>query len=158
WDRAFPDPRRSGNFVFEKLFGRSVGREGERIVRVVVVKATGKIITDFPEHTFKALALLGTTALTLFASRAAEAAERGEAWRGQTPTTSWTEDLIYTLLGSAYFDLTPSVIASDPIGQIVNPMYDKLISDIQESTQHTLGVEERRSIWQGVYNAFAGGT
>jgi fructose-specific phosphotransferase system component IIB len=38
--------------VFEKRFEREVGRGGEKVIRVVVDKATGKIVTAFPTKKF----------------------------------------------------------------------------------------------------------
>lgn len=53
--------------VFEKVFPRAVGSGGQTIVRVVVEKATGRIVTAFPAMEFKLLvhplaAVFATTA------------------------------------------------------------------------------------------------
>lgn len=53
--------------VFQREFGRDVGRGGERIVRVVVDKVTG--VTAFPAKTFLRALPVAIGAASLQASR-----------------------------------------------------------------------------------------
>jgi hypothetical protein len=53
---------RQGYVVLEKAFDRAVGRNGERILRVVINPSTGKIVTAFPAREF-AIDAFGVAAL-----------------------------------------------------------------------------------------------
>jgi hypothetical protein len=55
---------RRGHVVIEKAFDRIIGRNGERILRVVIDQTTGKIVTAFPVHEFM-IAASGVAAVAL---------------------------------------------------------------------------------------------
>jgi hypothetical protein len=55
---------RLGHVVIEKEFDRVIGRNGERILRVVINQTTGKIVTAFPVREFM-IAASGVAAVAL---------------------------------------------------------------------------------------------
>jgi hypothetical protein len=80
--------------VFEKNFGRTIGTGGEKIVRVVVDKATGKIITAFPTQSLMSISWLGIGVATKKADEAEAAILRIRREHARASEPNWLERVI----------------------------------------------------------------
>jgi hypothetical protein len=135
--------------IFEKAFGRVVGRSGERIIRVVVDKATGKVITAFPTHAFKAAMVAAVTTAAATAAGDADAAilER-RAVIAEALEPGWLEWIADLLIA-------PSVTARDEDemveAQIVEAKIDEAIATAEAGLQRSLEQDERDAIREQVW-------
>lgn len=135
--------------VFEKTFDRVVGTAGERIVRVVVRKGSGRIVTAFPELAFKAAShpmagvfsiVAATTIHARWESYLDEQARLEEAREG------WITEV-------ADFFVGPATIARDEdyliFAQIVDEETASAVASFEENVRredgmfHTMTDDER---------------
>jgi hypothetical protein len=130
--------------VFEKMFNREVGQGGERIVRVVVDRATGKIVTAFPSRAFKEI--VTAAAVTATATAAGEADAAIEARR-----TAIAEALKPGFIESIIdFFFAPSSVARDEDylaeERIVQDKIQQAISEIERQMQMSLAPDQREEV------------
>jgi RHS repeat-associated protein len=157
WDQVIFQHGES-RLLYMKVFGRAVGREGETVFRVVVDRATGKIVTYFPSHTLKALIMAGAGALTMFEAGVAEAEVLGEQERAQfeknNQKSGWEElndwiNPIMAIWGGQDRLWEPNV-------RKVQPMADKMIQQLEKENNAPLDEETRAGIRMAVSNAYTG--
>jgi len=151
-------------FVFQRAFQRNVGREGERILRVVVDKS-GKIITYFPVHTFervagagaKRVAGAGAVALGIFEEGVAEAHAKGESERasGEAKRKRYEEEAESGIISFLFVDSYAGYEPPPPSKDFAKEKSDEII---QKLTKAGVTVDEatRSEIFETVYSAYLG--
>jgi RHS repeat-associated protein len=93
--------QQNGRILFEREFRDEIGTSGEKIMRVVVDEATGRVITAFPAKGFK---VLGGTAAAIVSSYASNA-EAAVGYRSESVGPSSFVDAIIDVL----VDPTPAM-------------------------------------------------
>lgn len=127
--------------VFEKSLGRKIGKGGEKIIRVVVDKATGKIVTAFPAKAFK---VLGVAAVTTAATGAAEAdaailARRKAIAEAEAARENWLTTIIDFVVAPSRVARDEDILAEE---NILERAIHEAISKIEEAEQRSLSPEE----------------
>ncbi|MEQ8467758.1 eCIS core domain-containing protein [Coleofasciculus sp. E1-EBD-02] len=127
--------------VFEKQLGLKIGGGGETIIRVVVDKATGKIVTAFPTNAFKILSAAAViTASTSSARADAKILSRRKAiaeWEAERE--GLTTMLIDFFIGPSRIARDEDILAEE---RIIDKAIHEAIHKIQEAEQKTLSQEE----------------
>jgi hypothetical protein len=141
-DRVTDQGRR---VVFEKLFNRKVGQAGEQIVRVVVDKATGKIVSAFPTKVFKELVGAAAAIATATAANQADAAiETRRQAIAAAHKPGWVESIIeFFLIDSSPIARDEDYLAEE---QIVEQKIQEAISEIEKQLQKSLAPAEREEV------------
>lgn len=132
--------------VFEKQFGNEVGRAGERIVRVVVDKATGKIVTAFPTQAFKQI--VSAVAVGLVTARAGEAdaavlARRKAIQEAEAARENWFTTLIDFLVAPSRVARDEDIIAEQ---RIIDRKINEAIESVEREEQRSLNPEEKAEV------------
>lgn len=144
--------------VYQRAFGREIGREGETLFRVVVDIRTAKVVTYLPQHVFKDLAAGGAAALLTLESGIAKAAARGEKDRAEfykqyqkstaEEITDWVNPIMELSEGQD--------LVFEPNPDRVNNLADRLIKRLEKRLEQTFSQEERDEIRKAVWRAYTG--
>jgi hypothetical protein len=129
--------------VFEKKFGREIGRGGEKIIRVVVDKSTGKIVTAFPTSKFLSLS---PAALGIASMKAREADAQIKSHRErieQQNQPSLIERAVDLLVGVEPVGRDESGIEER---KIVEKNIQEAIKESQKKLKKNLSVSEKQQI------------
>jgi hypothetical protein len=133
--------------VFQREFGSPVGYGGERIVRVVVDRITGKIVTAFPAKTFLRMAAVASAAAAS-AAHEADAAILGRRARIEEMLDDpWPVDVINFLLDTSTVARDEDPIAED---RIVDEAVSGAIEAVEEELQQSLDQDDRDEITEMV--------
>lgn len=136
--------------LFEREFGRDVGRDGERVFRVVVDTRTRTIRTAFSAATFRAVA--GTaTAAALFSSAMAEAQDLGDMEQASFKKRTEVPILIDLL---APFEISSTGYEPDPAR--AQAISNRLIQDMEEEQGVTLNGQIREELKNMIADAYYG--
>lgn len=130
--------------VFEKNFGRKVGQGGEEIVRVVVDKVTGKIITAFPTAAFRAGLTVAAIATASAAATEADAAildRRAAIKKAGEPSN--LEQFIDLLFGYSSVARDEDVLVEE---RIIEEKIQEAITAIEEEMQVSLSPDQRDDV------------
>jgi len=152
-------------FVFEHEFPRAIGKDGEKILRVVV-DAEGRVVTAFPVEAAKRLAsvtvrgisVAAKLAVPLFVSGLAEreahaATEDARAARAKANETSWIENALAFL--GPYGILESSPIALEPNFAAISRRAHAALDEAQKSLGRAATADEGRAIRQCIYDIWA---
>lgn len=127
----------------EKVFGREVGAGGEKVVVVIIEKATGKIVTAFPT---RALIVLTATATASTSNASSSADEQIEARRkavAQAREPSFLESVIDFVTGTSELGVPEDEMAE---WRIIDQQVAEAIADIEEEMMRSLSPEEREEV------------
>ena len=154
--------QRGGRILLQKEFEGPIGRDGERILSVVVEEATGKIITAFPAREFAAGAS-GLVAL-LFFEHSAEASERvnavvSAAAKWKNPTAPWAQFMEFGLTIFLFdeSDLYEDEDLLQKVEAIKADQFNKFIKEYQEQNQFSLVPEKYNDLRTKFYDAITCG-
>lgn len=135
--------------VFEKSFGRAIGRGGEQIVRVVVDKATGKIVTAFPTQAFKttvAVAVAAAASTKASEADAAIASRREAVAKALEP--GWLETIVDFIVGTSSVARDEDIFAEE---RIIEAKINEAIRTAEEEMQRSLSQDERDEIREQIW-------
>jgi len=145
--RTIKDPsqvvEQGRRIVFEKVFDRKIGEGGETIVRVVVDRVTGKIVTAFPT---RAMLTVGATAISRAAGAATRADEQIQSRRERIAKAlepSLIESIVDFFMGTERIARSEDIFAEE---RIIERQVEAAIHDIEEDLQRSLSMEERQEV------------
>jgi hypothetical protein len=138
-------------YLFQRAFKREIGTQGETVLRVVVDKATGKIITYFPSKAMKTLVAAG--ALEILEGSVAEAAEGGAKelarQQGANDDPMYLDWILPGGVGGA---------THEPDMRAIGALNAKAIADIEEQSGAPIPADARGEIQRAIYRAWMGET
>ncbi len=132
--------------IFEKQFGNDVGKGGERIVRVVVDKATGKIVTAFPTKTFKRIvtvAAIGTATAKASEADAAILARRKAIKEAEEARETFFTKFIDFIFSPSRIARDEDILAEQ---RIIDERIKEAIDAIEQEMKRSLNPEERAEV------------
>lgn len=131
--------------VFEKQFGSATGKAGERIVRVVVDKVTGKIVTAFPTKSFLSLAAaaVGLASKEAHAADATIRARRQAIKEAEAARENWFTKFVDFFIAPSRVARDEDIIAEQ---RIIDKAIQEAIDAVEKEEKRSLSEEERNEV------------
>lgn len=133
-------------YVLEKDFGREIGTQGERILRLIIDE-TGRLVTAFPVDRFMAMGL-AAGAVTIFGEHTANATERvrERIEAEENRPTDWVGEIIDFLNPLSGGSLNEGEDLELDIYRIITDTTNQVIREIEETEHVTLDPAQRQAI------------
>jgi hypothetical protein len=151
-------------YAVEREFGRAIGKDGERILRVII-KRGGEIITAYPVRAFTSTTAGAAAAFVVLDSAVAQAQEdfvqvQVEAQqRLEATEPSFWEDMLNDVLsfglhgGQLNQGEDVMLWKQREINRIEQQVFEEVLAAAENEAQATLGAEDREQIQQMVRSA-----
>jgi hypothetical protein len=129
--------------VFEKRFKREVGRGGEKVIRVVVDKATGKVVTAFPTNKFLSVSSIAIGIASKSAEKAdAQIKDHRKSVENQSRPT-FIESTIDLIVGVDPIERNEKHIEEQ---RIIERNIQEAIKESQKKSKRNLSASEKQQI------------
>jgi hypothetical protein len=148
--------------VIEREFKNAIGKNGERILKIIV-DVSGRVVSAYPTGRFTALGL-GAAAMQIFDAKTAEAGARiqdavtADAERVEAREDSWGEFIIDLVLplGFGVSSLNEGEDLSLEIHRVTSELYGELIAEIEVAEKRSLTDREKDELYQLLTSSVGG--
>ncbi|NJR52517.1 MAG: hypothetical protein HC780_26035 [Leptolyngbyaceae cyanobacterium CSU_1_3] len=135
--------KEGGSWVFEKRFKRVIGSEGTKVVRVIVIQGTGKIVSAYPTANFRAITGV-TVGVVLAAANRTDAAITDYRQRSQrNREQGWLDKLVDFIFDVETVTEDQGFLEEK---KIIDAQIDQLFGQVQRTKSRPLSKQEKDDI------------